>query len=81
MRSFTGVALLMLMPLHGCNYASPRWAHPGPASLQQGRAVVFDPYPDPHAGPEIQGGRPWGYTQPAPPTVQAQRWQPPYGLQ
>ena len=71
--------LLLMTPLCGCaGYASPRISHPGGASLQQSRAVAFDPYPDPDAGPEVVGGRPLAYDQPVPAAVQAQRWQPPY---
>ncbi len=71
---------LIVLTLAGCaGYASPKLA-PGPAALQQGRAVVFDPYPDPTAGPEIVGGRPLGYTAPQAETVEAQQWRPPHVL-
>lgn len=73
--------LVLAAPLAGCaGYAYPRLASPGSARLQQGRAVTFDPYPDPNIGPPVAGGRPRGYLEPAPEVVQAQRWQPPYLL-
>jgi hypothetical protein len=72
---------LPLATLAGCaTYPPKRLAHPGPARLQQSRAVAFDPYPDPNLGPPVEGGRPRGYLEPVPEAVQAQRWQPPYLL-
>lgn len=79
MRLLGWLVLLGSIPLAGC-YAPTPWSNPGPAPLQQGRAVKFDPYPDPIAGPPVVGGRPLGYLEPQPETVQAQQWQPPHVL-
>jgi hypothetical protein len=51
----------------GCsNIAVPRLLHPGTEEYQQTRAEQFDPYPLPDVGPNIVGGRPLQYIQPAP---------------
>jgi hypothetical protein len=81
MRYFNLFWLMLAVPLVGCaGYTYPRLWQPGSARLQQSRAVVFDPYPDPNIGPPVAGGRPRGYLEPVPEVVQAQRWQPPYLL-
>ncbi len=50
------VALIFLV-LAGCqSTAPPSLAHPGPAQVQQNRAVRFDPYPENDVGP----GHGWG---------------------
>jgi len=37
---------------------------PGPAGLQEARALHYDPYPSTEAGPEVVGGRPREYQAP-----------------
>jgi hypothetical protein len=61
------VAMLLLLAglLTGCRgLAPPNIAYPGPASYQQARAQVFDPYPENEPGPAIEGGRPLDYAKP-----------------
>ena len=55
-----------LLGLTGCaNVAVPRLLHPGTEEYQQTRAERFDPYPLPDVAPNIVGGRPLQYIQPA----------------
>ena len=58
----------MVLPgLVGCaDIAVPRFLHPGTEEYQQTRAERFDPYPLPDLAPDIVGGRPLQYIQPAP---------------
>ena len=49
----------------GCrNLARPPWLAPGPSDYQRSNAVVHDPYPDTHHGPEALGTRPRDYDNP-----------------
>ncbi len=49
----------------GCrSLARPPWLNPGPTDYQRYNAVVHDPYPDTHAGPEALGTRPRDYDNP-----------------
>ena len=51
--------LLMLVALDGCrDIAGPDWTHPGTASVQQKRALRYDPYPESDSGPSMDGTRP-----------------------
>lgn len=46
--------------------------HPGSASYQQAQAERFDPYPLPDVAPDVVGGRPLAYMQPASEAQRAQ---------
>ena len=66
--------LLILVALGGCRgVASPDWTHPGTASVQQKRALRYDPYPENEPGPSMDGTRPREYANPPPETSRA-RW-------
>jgi hypothetical protein len=56
-----------------CSTATPDFAHPGTARVQQGRALRYDPYPENEPGPPLVGVRPREYDKPPPETSQA-RW-------
>ena len=66
---------LFLLPLvvatFGCSPFTrlPRLESPGNAARQQIEAVYHDPYPIADLGPEVVGGRPLGFEQPAPEVV------------
>jgi hypothetical protein len=49
----------------GCSLPRPLFAPPGPVRYQQNNASYHDPYPDPDAGPEIDGGRPRDFQIPS----------------
>ncbi len=71
-RRFSLLLALPLALLLGCqSVAGPNWFNPGPASVQQARAVQFDPYPEDELGPQIVGSRPPGYQDPPPETARA----------
>jgi hypothetical protein len=59
-----------------CKFGLPNFFHPGPAPVQEARAVRFDPYPQDQAGPDIVGGRPRDYQQSVSEDDRA-RWQDP----
>ncbi len=63
-RALPLVAILLFASGCQSRYVWPNFAHPGPANYQRAVADKFDPYPSPHDGPEIVGGRPLGYTRP-----------------
>lgn len=64
--------LLMLVVLTGCqSTARPNWTNPGPASVQQKRALRYDPYPEPD--PLMAGARPREYENP-PSEASRSRW-------
>ncbi len=49
----------------GCRgLARPAWLNPGPTQYQRYNAIVHDPYPDTHTGPEALGTRPRDYDAP-----------------
>lgn len=64
----------MVVSLCGCANMGPNIFHPGPAPLQQARAMRFDPYPEPDVGPPVLGGRPREYQVPVPEPVRNQPW-------
>lgn len=71
--------LALLLPLAGCaSYPPLNWFQPGPAPVQQSRAVRFDPYPEKEVGPEVVGGRPREYQAPPSEPVRSQQWQNPW---
>ncbi|MEN6497868.1 MAG: membrane or secreted protein [Thermoguttaceae bacterium] len=71
-RRFLPLLTLLLALLTGCqSLGMPRLFGPGPASVQQARAVQFDPYPEDKIAPEIVGGRPQAYQNPPPETARA----------
>jgi hypothetical protein len=58
----------------GCeNLARPNWTHPGPAQVQEARAIRYDPYPEPDIGPNVEGVRPRSYDKPLAETERG-RW-------
>jgi hypothetical protein len=58
----------------GCgSVAFPRLRSPGSTAYQQQRALQFDPYPDPGAGPIIDGMRPRDFDRPPAETFRGQR--------
>lgn len=62
---FPLLALLSLATCGGCtSLARPPLFDPGPADIQQARAIRFDPYPSPDIGPPVEGGRPLDYSRP-----------------
>lgn len=52
--------------LCGC-LATPQLASPGSAERQQGRAQLFEPYPEPDIGPKVAGARPCAVAPPVTP--------------
>jgi hypothetical protein len=68
-------AVLLLALLSGCpSVAGPCWLHPGPARVQQTRALQYDPYPqndEPNSA--MAGVRPREYEVP-PPEPSRARW-------
>lgn len=56
----------------GCNLSRPQLANPGHRYSQQLRATYYDPYADPDAAPDIDGGRPRDYLVPRAEPVQSQ---------
>jgi hypothetical protein len=69
------VLFLAFLLLAGCqSTGKPSLLHPGPAQVQQNRAVRFDPYPENEPGPAMVGVRPKGYENPLPESYRA-RWQ------
>lgn len=63
----SALVCVVLPVLTGCaDFAAPRLLHPGSEEYQQTRAERFDPYPLPDVAPNIVGGRPLQYIQPAP---------------
>lgn len=56
----------------GCNVSRPQLSNPGHRYEQQLRATYYDPYADPDAAPEIDGGRPRDYLVPRSEPVQSQ---------
>ena len=67
------VGLILLMLGGCCSIATPDWMDPGPAKVQQTRALRYDPYPDNEAGPAMVGVRPREYEIP-PPEPSRARW-------
>jgi hypothetical protein len=63
--------MLAVLPAAGCRSMAPDVYRPGTMSTQQQRAVLHDPFPDNQAGPEVVGGRPLDYFQPAPEPVRS----------
>ena len=71
---FFVAGLLLLTSLGGCkSTAGPSWLHPGSASVQQNRALRYDPYPENESGPAMVGARPREYDKP-PPEPSRARW-------
>ena len=68
--------VVLLAALAGCSStAGPCWLHPGSATVQQTRALRYDPYPisdEPDSA--MAGVRPREYDKPPPETSRA-RWQ------
>jgi hypothetical protein len=65
----------------GCRgTAQPQLFGPGSAQQQQHQAQQFDPYPETDVGPSVEGGRPEGYTTPAPEATRGttNRWTMPW---
>ncbi|MCE9605957.1 MAG: membrane or secreted protein [Planctomycetia bacterium] len=61
----------LVLSVAGCRgnpqFGTPKLLEPaGSETYQQTRAQRFDPYPDTNIGPNVEGGRPEGYTQPPP---------------
>jgi hypothetical protein len=58
----------------------PRLFGPGSAEQQQHTAQQFDPYPETNIGPSVSGGRPDGYSTPAPEATRGttNRWTIPW---
>ena len=56
--------LLATLLLCGCRNWMPDLGRPGTAPMQQRRATLHDPYPDPVIGPTVVGGRPREYQVP-----------------
>jgi hypothetical protein len=66
--------LILFSAAGGCaKTAGPNWLHPGGATVQQTRALRYDPYPENGPGPPVVGGRPREY-QIAPPETSRSRW-------
>lgn len=59
----------------GC-VAMPRLCGPGSEAHQQGRAQLFEPYPESEPGPAVTGARPREYSAPR---AEILRVQPRYG--
>jgi hypothetical protein len=59
---------VVVMSTAGCrSTGKPQFFGPqGSAGYQQMQAQRFDPYPDTNVGPEVEGGRPDGFTAPPP---------------
>jgi hypothetical protein len=53
----------------GCAALPPKFSSPGTIEQQRLRATIHDPYPDPDAGPELDGNRPRDYAMPLPEAV------------
>jgi hypothetical protein len=63
--AFVTLAAASFLGIAGCHtIRMPNFAHPGTAQQQRADAERWDPYPDPDAGPAVDGGRPLGYTRP-----------------
>lgn len=83
MRQFCTILVLAALAFAGCRnnreFGSPQLFGPGSADYQQHRAQQFDPYPDTDIGPSVEGGRPDGYSAPAPEAVRGHtnRWSMP----
>lgn len=69
------VAMGLMVAAGGC-VALPRLCGPGSERQQQGRAQLFEPYPESEPGPPVVGGRPREY---ASPRAEILRVQPRYG--
>ena len=65
----------LLAAAGGC-LAPPRLCGPGSERQQQGRAQLFEPYPESELGPAVAGSRPREYTNPR---AEVLRVQPRYG--
>jgi hypothetical protein len=73
--SVLGLMAVICLVLAGCqSTAPPSLTHPGPAQVQQNRAVRFDPYPEKEMGPDMVGVRPRDYENPLPEPSRS-RWQ------
>ena len=61
-------ALLLIVVLAvgftGCNVSRPRLRAPGTVQQQRANAMMFDPFTDEDAGPEVVGGRPKDFQKP-----------------
>lgn len=66
---------LMLLMTSGC-YLRNGLAIPGTKEQQRNRAVVHDPFPVTNVGPNIEGGRPFGYMRPLDETTNTQTLNP-----
>ena len=70
LRMLTALTIVTAMIVStGCrSTGKPQFFGPGPGSApyQQHQAQQFDPYPEPNIGPNVDGGRPQGYANPAP---------------
>jgi len=63
-------ACLVVAGSSGCtSLVGPDWFNPGSIREQRLRALVNDPYPDTHAGPEVVGGRPREFSESLPEPV------------
>jgi len=61
------LALAMSIGLaSGCAGRHVNWSFPGTIEQQRLRATIHDPYSDPDAAPEVDGGRPRDYIEPLP---------------
>jgi hypothetical protein len=56
-------AVLLLHTILGCNIR-PDPGPPGTVYHQRSRAVIHDPFPSRHIGPEIEGARPMEFDRP-----------------
>ncbi len=66
--------LLLVTLAAGCETTGrPNWLHPGPAAVQQQRAVQYDPYPESEPGGSMAGTRPPSYEKPLP-EIDRARW-------
>jgi hypothetical protein len=67
LRRLAAISIVVVLTATGCRTTGkPQIFGPGSAPYQQHQAQQFDPYPEPNVGPSVVGGRPEGYTTPAP---------------
>ncbi len=76
-KSISHVMLLVfiMVAASGC-YLRNGLAIPGTKEVQRNRAVVHDPFPVVNVGPNIEGGRPFGYMRPLDETTSTQTLNP-----